>query len=669
MDNEAQTAISSPEPAAPVMSRTSALKWLVPGAALIFLLTFAAYWPVLRGQFIWDDPLLVEKNPLVTHSLNLRSVWFQTDFPLTVVAFWLQWLCWGKAAAGYHTVNVLLHAINSIFIWRLLARLNIRGAWLAGAIFAVHTVCAASVAWISELKNTLSLPFFLLSISFYIRQDTPNTQQATRITHHSWYALSITTFLLALLAKTSTVMLPVALLGCAWWQRRRITKQDWLRTAPFFALALAFGLLSVWFQTHQTFTTGKVQTENFWGRLAGAGMAVWFYLGKALLPLNLNLIYPRWNIHATRPLSYLPALLLCGAFFLSWKFRRSWGRPVLFGFGFFVVNLFPVVGFFDMYFLAISRVSDHFQYLPLIGIVGLIAGVIYWGVQRLRVNGAELLMSTTLVLALAFLTVQRAKVMATEETLWRDTLAKNPAAWSAHNNLACILAEQNKIDEAISHFDASLQIYPNNAQAHGNLGKALTQRNKFSDAESHLRTALALKPQEPEFHRSLAYALGGRGKIDEALGQLRQAADLDQSVGRRLELARMLHQTGKEREAVAEYRRTLATEPSSVEALNNLAWILSTSADDSVRNGTDAVGFAEKACQQTQHKDAMTIGTLAAAYAEAGRFTEAVATAEKGANLAAAAGNSRLAAINAQMMQLYRAGKAYHEPAPPTRRP
>jgi Flp pilus assembly protein TadD len=670
MGNEAQNAISMPESATPAARLARGFRALAPGAALIFLLTFAAYWPVLHGQFIWDDPLLVEKNPLVTHALNLRSVWFQTDFPLTVVAFWLQWLFWGKASAGYHVVNILLHAINSILVWRVLLRLNIRGAWLAGAIFAVHPVCAASVAWISELKNTLSLPFFLLSIWFYLRDsEGKNSDHASPITHHAFYALSLIAFLLALLAKTSTVMLPVVLLGCVWWIRGRLTKRDWLRTAPYFALALAFGLMSVWFQTHQTFTTGKVQTENFWGRLAAAGMAVWFYLEKALLPLNLNLIYPHWKINAAAPLSYLPVLLLFGAVIVFWKFRRSWGRSVLFGFGYFVVTLFPVLGFFDMYFLAISRVADHFQYLPLVGIVGLVAGAIYWDVPRMRLDGAELLLKTTLIVALAFLTVQRAKVMANEETLWRDTVAKNPNAWSAQNNLACILAEQNKIAEAITHFDASLQLYPDNAQAHGNLGKALTLQNKFSEAEAHLRTAAALKPKEPEFHRSLAYALGGQGKTDEALGQLRQAADLEPGVERRLELAGMLHQSGKDREAIAEYRRVLGAQPLSVEVLNNLAWLLATSAVDSARNGPDAVGYAESACQQTQNQDAMTLGTLAAAYAEAGRFSDAVATAEKAANLAAAAGNSRFATINTQLMRLYRTGKPYHEKASPGRAP
>lgn len=680
MADGTEHAVESAEPSA---CRTTNSKRFFLGAALIALLTFVAYWPALRGQFIWDDPLLVEKNPLVTHTLNLRSVWFQTDFPLTVVTFWLQWLAWGKNAAGYHVVNILLHAINSIMVWRVLARLKIRGSWLAGAIFAVHPVCAASVAWISELKNTLSLPFFLFSIWCYLRLDVnarqsrasaqiseaiPNNPVAPKA-GHVWYVISLVAFVLALLAKTSTVMLPFVLLGCAWWERGRISKGDWIRAAPFFVLSLAFGIMSIWFQTHQTFTTGAVQSENFLGRFAGAGMAVWFYLWKAVLPLNLNLIYPRWTINAASPLDYLPALLLFGTLLLLWRLRQGWARAILFGLGYFVVTLFPVSGFFDMYFLAISRVSDHFQYLPVIGIVALAAAGINLGASKTKVNGAEMLIGITLVVGFSFLTIQRAKIMATDETLWRDTLSKNPTAWPAHNNLGCILAERNQVEQAITHFRASLQYYPNNAQAHGNLGKALTQVHKLADAETELRRAIALKAQEPEFHHSLAYALGGQGKTEEALTQLRQAADLDHTIGGRLELANMLHKLRRDREAVIEYRRALNAQPDSTEVLNNLAWILATSGDDSVRNGADAVALAEKACRQTQFKEAMPLGTLAAAYAEAGRFDNAAATAEKAADLAARSGNDQFAAINRQLLQLYRSGKAYHEtpPAAPER--
>jgi Flp pilus assembly protein TadD len=189
----------------------------------------------------------------------------------------------------------------------------------------------------------------------------------------------------------------------------------------------------------------------------------------------------------------------------------------------------------------------------------------------------------------------------------------------------------------------------------------------LTEAEGHLRTAIQLKPQEPEFHHSLAFALAGESKSDEALAQLRQAADLDQTAATRLELAGLLHQLGKDRDAVAEYHRAFAAQPASFEALNNLSWILATSSDGSSRNGAEAVELAQKACQQTQNKDPITMGTLAAAYAEAGRFPDAISTAEKAADLADAAGNAQFAAVNRQLLQLYRVGKPYHE-NPATRR-
>jgi len=171
-------------------------------------------------------------------------------------------------------------------------------------------------------------------------------------------------------------MLPAVLLGCAWWQRGRVVRQDWLRAAPYFIFALTFGLLTIWFQSHQAMGGTAVQTESFWGRLAGAGFALWFYLGKALLPLNLNLIYPRWHLDAASPLSWLPLLLWFGLLGLCWRFRRGWGRHALFGLGCFTLNLFPVLGLFDMYFLALSRVSDHFLYLPLIAVLALAAAAL-----------------------------------------------------------------------------------------------------------------------------------------------------------------------------------------------------------------------------------------------------------------------------------------------------
>ena len=667
------------------------------GAALIFLMALAVYWPALGGGFVWDDALLVNKNLLATGELSLGSVWFQTDFPLSLVALWVEWLAWGKNAGGYHAVNVLLHAASAVLVWRILARLRIPGAFLAALIFTVHPVCVGSVAWISEIKNTLSLPFYLLSIWWYLAEgggekvegggekaegggqraegggrseeaspSTPAPRPSTFSLHPSYY-LSLIAFVLALLSKTSTVMLPVVLLGLAWWQRGRVTRHDWLRCLPYFGLALAFGLMTVWFQYHQTIGGLTVQEQSFWGRLAGAAMAIWFYLGKILLPLNLSMIYTRWTINERAPLAYLPLLLLFLSFALCWRFRRSWGRAVLFGLGYFAITLFPALGFFDMYFLSMSRVSDHFQYLSLIGVVALAAAGLSLVFQP-SVTGPSLaapregtrptmscraraltrraiyrlflhpsarwnwvighILAVVLLAVLSILAWQRARVLANDEMLWRDTLAKNRTAWSAHNNLGCILAEQQQYDAAITHFEAALESNPLNAPAHFNLAKALVLQGRNAEAETHFRDALAITP----------------------------------SANIHVEFARLLYQTGKIQEAIRHYRQALSLKPDLTEALNNLAWLLASASDASVRNGPEAVRVAEHACRVTQYKEAIPVGTLAAAYAEAGRFTEAVATAEKATQLATSSGNEQFAAINRQLLTYYRAGKPWHQP-------
>jgi len=274
-----------------------------------------------------------------------------------------------------------------------------------------------------------------------------------------------------------------------------------------------------------------------------------------------------------------------------------------------------------------------------------------------------------LVLALSVLTLQRARVFASDETLWRDTLAKNPEAWTAHNNLGCILAGQQKYDEAISHFAASLRFNPGNAGAHCNLGRALSLQGRFAEAEPHFQAALKIKPQDAETHRSYASALAGQGNMEAALQHLREALRLEPDISTRLQLASFLHATGRVRETIAQYRQVLSLQPDEPEALNNLAWILATSSDDTVRDGPEGVRLAEQACRLTGYKKPLMIGTLAAAYAEAGRFSDAVAMAAKAADLAASAGDRQFAGINQQLLQLYRAGKPYHEPPATAARP
>jgi len=619
-----------------------------------------------------DHRLIAEDNALVNGQLGPLNIWFQTDFTLSTFALWLQWLAWGESPGFYHAVNMVLHALSAVLLWRLLARLKIPGAWLVAALFAVHPVCVNSVARIAEIKNTLSLPFFILSFWLYVHYEALVLNPAhpdQRGRAAPWYGLSLVAFVLALLSKTSTVMLPLVLLSCAAWQRGRITRQDLLQISPFFVLALGFGLMSMWFQKHQALVGLTLQSETFGERLAIAGRVFWFYLGKALVPLNLSIVYVRWKIDATTLAAYLPVFLLGAGFVWCWRFRNRWGRHVLFGLGCFFITLFPSLGFFDSQFLTMWQVSDHLQYLPLIAPVAMVAAGLAClpNVNFFRCAGF------TLVLVLSILTFQRARVFSTEEGLFIDTLAKNPAASGAHNDLGVILAKRQNYPGAIAHFSAALQTDPDHAGAHLNLAQALALQGRFEEAEPHFLAAIKLKPDDPRAHRLYAEALGRQGKNREALLHFQIAVCLKPDLQTRLDLAALLYQTGDSRQAAAQFRQVLLLKPDMPEPLNNLAWILATCPDDTVRNGPEAVRHAELACHLTAFKQTGMISTLAAAYAEAGRFSEAVSTAEMAMKLQIAAGDMQMAGINNQLLPLYRAGKPYHEnpagnssPQPPT---
>jgi tetratricopeptide (TPR) repeat protein len=262
------------------------------------------------------------------------------------------------------------------------------------------------------------------------------------------------------------------------------------------------------------------------------------------------------------------------------------------------------------------------------------------------------------------LTFQRAAIYAVDEKLWSDTVAKNPTAWNALNNLGCLRAEQGQMDTAMDLFRRSVKLNPRNASAQCNLGKALLLRGSLADAEPHFRAALEAKPDHVDTLKAFGGALAQQGRVKEAVKYLGDAVGLKPDNETRLQLAPLLAAAGNPRAAVAQCRAVLAREPQSFHALNNLAWILATCPDAGVRDGAEAVKLAQAACQLTGNQDAITLGTLGAAYAEAGQFTNAVAAAEQAIALANASGNAGFARANQQLLRLYRAGRAYHEPAP-----
>ena len=691
---------------------------------LLAVVTIFAYRPAWNGGFIWDDNKYVTNNDLLMAPDGLRRIWFSLDspsqyFPLVYTTFRLEHALWGLNPSGYHWVNILLHVANAFLLWRILARLNIHGAWLAGAIFALHPVQVESVAWITERKNVLMVFFFLLTLLAWIGFVNERTKRRWR-----FYALALILYVLALSAKTTACTLPAALLLILWLQRGRINWERILQIVPFFLLGLGMGLVAVWWERYHQGTRGALFALGPIERILIASRAVWFYLGKLIWPSSLTFIYPRWTISSTRLLDYawlLTAAGLCAAIYFA---RRYVGRGVEVAAVFFVATLSPVLGFIMLYTFRYTFVADHYQYLASIGPIALVSASVVSLAGTLK-GGRPLIFGTAVAIVgtLAVLTWRQSAMYADIEALWRTTLARNPACWMAHNNLGVVISQKGEIDEAIVHYRTALQMQPDYSDADYNLGNALLQKGEIDGAISYFQeamklepsymaheglgaalvrrgevheaifqfqAALKLRPNDPDGHSNLAVVLIRDGKVDEAIAHWQESLKLRPNNAKiQNYLAAVLLQKGQVKEAMAHWQKSLELQPNNADtvnnlgialsqdgrlseaialwekalalqhdnlsALSNLAWVLATSADPAIRDGAKAVEFAKKALQLSGGNNPKIFRLLAAGYAESGRFSEAIDTAQRGWELASAQGNSALANELERNIALYRA--------------
>ena len=694
----------------------------------LIVATAVAYLPAWNGKPIWDDNAHITQPELRSWH-GLVEVWTQVGatqqyYPLVHSVFWIEQKLWGDSVLGYHLVNIFLHGFAAIVLLQILLRLKVPGAWLAAGLFALHPVQVESVAWISEIKNTLSGLFFFCSILAYLNFD----QNRSRVAYFGSLAL----FLFGLMCKTAIAPLPAIILAVLWWRRGQLRlRDDVVPSLPFFGLGIGAGLFTAWVERNFVGAHGTAFQLSILQRCLIAARDFWFYLFKLLWPVKLTFIYPRWQISGAIWWQYLFPLTLILLLALIWRLRKK-NRGPLAAVLVFLGLLFPALGFINVYPFIYSFVADHFQYLACVGPLTLFAAGMTMALDSIA-PGKVLLRPTIcffLLLTLGALSWRQCRDYRDIETLWRTTIARNPDCWMAYSNLGSFLSAHGDANEAIADFRKALEIWPNQSKDHNNLGKALVQKGRIAEAMDHFQTALRISPDDPDTESNIGAASLQQGDADEAISHLRRAvekwprhaqghinlgnallqnreidaaiaeyektlalpfdhAESHYSIGTALRqkgdveeaivhyrkalelrpdyanahnnLANALRQQGRTEEAVHEYEAALKSEPDSILAGNNLAWILATSPNASVRDGAKAVQLAQRANRLSGGSDPIILHTLAAAYAENRQFSEAVNAAQRALELADANGVASLAESLRSKLALYQAETPYRD--------
>lgn len=481
---------------------------ILAGVVLIAIVSFVIYFPALRGGFILDDEDLLQR----CGDAGLQKIWCSTTlpdyWPLTQSMLCLEWKAWGNNTPGYHLINLGLHFVSTLLLWRILRLLAIPGAFVAALLFAVHPVNVESVAWIAQRKNTLAMLFFLLSAYAYLRSDGFGARPNKRL-----YAVSLVCFVFALLSKVSVAILPPLLLLIVWW-RRGVARKDILKIAPYFAIALVVGMVNVWFMSHAN--AEGVRTVTFAQRICGAGAVVWFYLYKAIVPLDLAFIYPKWDVDVKNWIWIAPIIFCAATTVVLWLTRQSKiGRALFVGWMFFVIALLPVMGLSDTGFMRYSLVADHYQHIAIIAVCAALGAMVS------RITTYKLQIATVVIIA-GVLTVKattQATIYRDPVTLYRAAVVKNPQSWMLHGNLADELLAAGKVDEAIPQFRETLRLNPQSDDAHYFYSKALEKIGDVDGAIVELKAVTQLPVEHYQFdsYHELAMIYLSRGDKQQAL--------------------------------------------------------------------------------------------------------------------------------------------------------
>jgi tetratricopeptide (TPR) repeat protein len=626
-------------------------------------ISVAVFGQTVRYQFVnFDDDLYVYNTPAIQAGITLKGIAaaFTSQHahnwhPLATISHMLDCQLYGLHAGGHHATNVVLHAIAVLLLFWALQQMT--GAlWrsaLVAALFAVHPLHVESVAWVSERKDILSAVFFFLMLYAY--------SSYARAPSVIRYLAVAALFVAGLMSKPMLVSAPIILLLLDYWplrrfeqssliggrakasesdNQRRKTRRLFLEKVPLVVLSIVACILTFVLQKR---AAGAIPPLPFLWRFQNAVLSYVIYIWKTLWPTRLAVFYPHPN-DTLALWEVISAILLLLAITASTIVFRKQRPYLLTGWFWYLVMLLPVIGIIQV---GEQGHADRYTYLPHIG---LFMAVVWFAVDVATVRRSKLRVAVTaavaalIILALAWAAFNQTSYWRNSETLWKHALAVTSDNDIAHNNLGYLCNDRGELDEAISHFESAARIRSAKKDPHYNLasafvqmnlGDALARKGKPDDAMVHYDEAIRLQPDYGDAYFNRGTVLFATGHIDEAIADLTKALEIHPNdTDAHTSLGNALLQKGSPREAIAQYLTALALVPKDPHSRNNVAWVLATASDGSIRDGARAVGFAEEAVQLSGGREPRFLRTLAAAYAESGRFSEAIAVAQQAAGIA-----------------------------------
>ncbi len=687
--------------------------------AVLAAITWAVFGQTLGHEFVtYDDPQYVSGNAEVAAGLSIEGVrWAFTHtiggnwHPLTIISHMLDCQLYGLNAAGHHLTNVLLHTIAVILLFLVLRQMTgtlWRSAFVA-ALFAIHPLHVESVAWISERKDVLSAVLFILTLGAYVRYI-----HAPSITA---YLLVLILFTLGLMSKPMLVTVPFVLLLLDYWPLGRCSNgsqarlnnprgrrsqnapqsrgySGWLKLIieklPLFALSALFSAVTVIAQLHSTGITNQLP---FAWRLSNASVSYVTYIWQMFWPTRLAAFYPHPNDQLPFWQIVLAIVILAAITVVAIRWRKE--RPYVFtGWFWYIGMLVPVIGLVQA---GEQARADRYTYLPQIGLYVLVTWCITDLVEAITTgnfssrrvaNGLPafagprrgqpsrrykvfcVVIAAAIITSLSWRSSVQASYWKDSERLWKHTLAVTGDNDVAHNNLGNLCLQRGDLDSALSHFETALNIRARTTAAHYNFGGALIEnsvaailakKGQINEAIPHYDKAINMRPAYGDPYLNFGNVLFQQGQIGDALAQWEKALGTEpHDATFHALLGDSFLRAGSQTIAIAEYERAIQISEHDALGRNNLAWLLATSSDASVRDGNRAIELAKQAVRLSRGKDPNHLRTLAAAFAESGSFSEAKETARRALQAAEIQHNSTLANTLRDEIALYELDLPYH---------